>query len=241
MPSTPSIAMSMSPTSMPGMKGSTMRTMYRAAEANTMKTARLTCRGHIWKAIRSASLPTPAFRKRRMPRKIVIATAIFALPRGTSTTVVCIMEDMAIERDRTSFLRFSAVPVLSLHLPVPPLAGPYGGCFDGVALHEPAPGHGAVRRADGPGLEPDPVALDPSHIRGVSETPLDAPLGEEPAVAEGDGVLIAPLFPFFPRLRDERLPVEEVLGEDGSLGSVAAFRAPCRVCRHGLHEKNDDH
>src|SRR4030042_1350385 len=144
-----------------------------------------------------------------MPRKIVIATAIFALPRGTSTTVVCVMDAMAMERDRTSFLRFSPVPVLSLHLPVPAIAGPYGRRFDGVAFHEPVPGHGAVRRADGPGLEPDSVALDPNRIRGVSETPLDAPLGEEPAVAEDDGVLIARFFPFFSRLGDERLPVEE--------------------------------
>jgi len=51
--------MSISPTSMPGMNGSAMRTTYRMAEPNTMKTAILTSLGHIWKARRSESLATP--------------------------------------------------------------------------------------------------------------------------------------------------------------------------------------
>jgi len=39
MPPMPSIAMSMTPISMPGMKGTTTRITYEATPANTMKTA----------------------------------------------------------------------------------------------------------------------------------------------------------------------------------------------------------
>src|SRR3990172_13365259 len=98
---------------------------------------------------------------------------------------------------RYSFLQLSPIPVLFLRLPVPALAGPSGRRFDGVAPHEPVPNHGAVRRADALGVEPDPVALDSGIVRSISEIPREAPLGDEPAASEDDSVLIARLFPFF--------------------------------------------